>query len=79
MNASSIIRELINGLARRRRERREYRAWLNAEIEAALKEADDPNAVWYDQEDLVKGLWREQRESLLARIAARDAAASQKR
>jgi hypothetical protein len=28
-----------------------YEAWLRREIEAGLKEADDPNAVWFTPEE----------------------------
>ena len=72
--ASQIVREFMRDFIKARQEERDYDVWLDAELEKAVREADDPNTVWYDQEDLVKGPWREQRESLLARIAARDAA-----
>jgi predicted transcriptional regulator len=72
--ASQIVREFMRDFVKKQQEQRDYDQWLDAELEKAVREADDPNTVWYDQEDLVKGRWREQRESLLARIAARDAA-----
>jgi len=72
--ASQIVRDLMREFVRKQQEERDYEAWELADIERGLAEANDPNTVWYDQEDLVKGRWREQRESLLARIAARDAA-----
>lgn len=72
--ASQIVRDFMREFVRKQQEERDYEAWELADIERGLAEANDPNTVWYDQEDLVKGRWREQRESLLARIAARDAA-----
>ncbi len=72
--ASQIVREFMREFVNKQQEDRDYAAWELADIERGLAEANDPNTVWYDQEDLVKGPWREQRESLLARIAARDAA-----
>ncbi len=72
--ASQIVREFMRDFIQARREERDHRAWMNGEIEAGLKEADDPNTKWYTQEELQQGRWREQRDSLVARIAARDAA-----
>jgi predicted transcriptional regulator len=72
--ASQIVRDFMREFVRKQQEERDYEAWELADIERGLAEANDPDTVWYDQEDLVKGRWREQRESLLARIAARDAA-----
>ena len=72
--ASQIVREFMREFVTKQQEKRDYEAWLDAEIEAGLREADDPNTKWYTQEELQQGRWREQRESLLARIAARDAA-----
>jgi len=72
--ASQIVRDFMRDFVKKQQEQRDYEAWELADIERGLAEANDPNTVWYDQEDLVKGRWREQRESLLARIAARDAA-----
>ena len=72
--ASQIVRDFMRDFVKKQQEERDYEAWELADIERGLAEANDPNTVWYDQEDLVKGRWREQRESLLARIAAREAA-----
>ncbi len=58
---------------RTRLEKAEYNAWFRAEIEAAIKEADDPNTRWFTQEEAQADMER-QRQSLLERIAARDAA-----
>jgi chitodextrinase len=29
-----------------------YDAWFRSEVEAGLREADDPNTVWYTQEQV---------------------------
>ena len=72
--ASQIVREFMREFVTKQQEERDYEAWLDAELEKAVREADDPNTKWYTQEELVNGRWREQRESLLARIAAQEAA-----
>src|SRR5882724_10621092 len=72
--ASQIVRDFMRDFVKTQQDERDYEAWMLADIERGLAEANDPNTVWYAQEDLVKGRWREQRESLVARIAARDAA-----
>ena len=72
--ASQIVRDFMRDFVKKQQEDRDYETWLDAELEKAVHEANDPNTVWHDQEDLVKGRWREQRESLLARIAAQGAA-----
>jgi predicted transcriptional regulator len=72
--ASQIVRDFMRDFVKKQQDQRDYDAWELADIERGLAEVNDPNTVWHNQEDLVKGRWREQRESLLARIAARDAA-----
>ena len=72
--ASQIVRDFMRDFIKARQEERDYDAWLDTELEKAVREADDPNTKWYTQKELQQGRWREQRESFLARIAARDAA-----
>ena len=72
--ASQIVRDFMRDFVKKQQDQRDYEAWLAAEIEAGLKEADDPSTKWISQEELEQGRWREQREALLARIAARNAA-----
>lgn len=45
----------------------EYDAWFTAEVQAGLREADDPNAVWIDHEDVKRerAAWR---AALLAKL-----------
>jgi len=72
--ASQIVRDFMRDFVKTQQDQRDYDVWLDAELEKAVREADDPNTKWYTQEELQQGRWREQRESLLARIAAREAA-----
>jgi predicted transcriptional regulator len=72
--ASQIVRDFMRDFVRTQKEKRDYEAWELADIERGLAEANDPNTKWHTQEELQQGRWREQRESLLARIAGRDAA-----
>jgi len=72
--ASQIVRDFMRDFVKKQQEERDYEVWELADIERGLAEANDPNTKWYTQEELQQGRWREQRESLLARIAARDSA-----
>ncbi len=72
--ASQIVRDFMREFIKTQQDQRDYDVWLDAELEKAVREADDPNTKWYTQEELQQGRWREQRESLLARIAAQEAA-----
>ncbi len=76
--ASQIVRDFMRDFIKTQQDQRDYDAWLDAELEKAVREADDPNTKWYTQEELQQGRWREQRESLLARIAAQEDAAAAK-
>ena len=71
--ASQIVRELMRDFVKAQTEKREYEVWLDAELDKAIAHADDPNTKWYTQEELKAGRWKEQRESLLARLAAQRA------
>jgi hypothetical protein len=33
-----------------------YDAWFRAEVEAGLREADDPNTIWVTQEEMKRGM-----------------------
>lgn len=41
--------------------------WFRAEVDAAIKEADDPNTVWVSNED-AKASWAKKRAELVKRI-----------
>lgn len=51
----------------------EHDAWLTAELEQALREADDPNTVWIDHEDVKRDT--ELRWAMYRRLAAEQAKA----
>lgn len=71
--ASQIVRDFMREFVRKQQEQREYDEWLDADLDRAIKAADDPDTKWYSQEEMQERM-RLQRESLLARIAERDAA-----
>lgn len=71
--ASQIIREFMREFIRKQQEQRAYDEWLDADLDRAIREADDPNTKWIPHEEVLERM-HQQRESLLARIAARDAA-----
>lgn len=50
-----------------------HNRWFRAQVEIALKEADDPNTVWTSNEDAKKE-WAKKRAELAAQIAAGDKA-----
>ncbi len=39
-----------------------YDAWFRSEVEAAIREAEDPNCVWVSQEEVSERLARFRRE-----------------
>ena len=47
-------------------------AWIDAELERAIARADDPNTQWLSHEEVQERM-RRQRDSLVARINARNA------
>ncbi|MFI0845647.1 CopG family ribbon-helix-helix protein [Mesorhizobium sp. IMUNJ 23232] len=67
--AAQLLRVLMREAVEESRAKREYDEWFDAEIDAALKEADDPNTEWVPHE-VVKEDMARQRAELLARIEA---------
>ncbi|PSJ62521.1 hypothetical protein [Kumtagia ephedrae] len=67
--AAQLLRVLMREAVERSQAKREYDAWFDAEIDAALKEADDPNTEWVPHE-VVKEDMARQRAELLARLEA---------
>jgi hypothetical protein len=47
--------------------KRDYDKWFDAEIEAALKEADDPNTEWVSNDEVKKD-WATLRAELVRRL-----------
>ncbi|UDF05525.1 antitoxin of toxin-antitoxin stability system [Asticcacaulis sp. AND118] len=68
--ASQIVRDFMRDFVERQKKDREYDAWFRAEVEAGLKEADDPNTVWYTQAEVEADMDR-QRQDFMARLKAR--------
>jgi predicted transcriptional regulator len=52
--ASQVVRELMREFVHKKEEEREYDTWFRQEVEEALREADDPNAVWYTTEEVME-------------------------
>lgn len=65
---SHIVRDLIDDFVRQQRDAREHDAWFRAEVEQALREADDPTVKLIPNEE-IRASWRRQRAELLERIA----------
>lgn len=50
----------------------DYDKWFDTEIEAAIKEADDPNTEWVSHDEVRKD-WEKQRASLVRRLEEEEA------
>ena len=70
--ASQIVREFMRDFVKKQQEARDYDEWFRADVEQALREADDPNTKWFTHEEVQERM-RTQRESLLQRLAAQEA------
>lgn len=68
--ASQIIREFMRDFVRQQRAAREHDEWFRAEIEQAMREADDPSVKRIPQEE-VSTKWRRQRAELVKRAGER--------
>ncbi len=64
--ASQLVREFMRDFIRRQREAREHDAWVRAEVEQGLREADDRTVPRVPHED-VATTWRRQRAALMRR------------
>ena len=71
--ASQIVRDFMRDFVTKKQEARDYEVWLAEDIARGLKEADDPKTKWYTHDEVLANMER-QRQSLLERIRARDAA-----
>ena len=65
-----IVRDLINEFVRRQRDARAHDSWFRAEVEQALREADDPTIERIPNED-TEASWERQRAELLRRLGER--------
>lgn len=68
--ASQIIREFMRDFIRQQRAAREHDEWFRAEVEQAMREADDPNVKRIPQED-ASAEWHRQRAELVKRAGER--------
>ncbi len=66
-SAAQLMRKLMRDAVEERQEAKEHDEWFRAEVRQALREADDPNAVWIPHEE-VKARWLMRRSELLRRI-----------
>ncbi|MBP2161099.1 MULTISPECIES: antitoxin of toxin-antitoxin stability system [Asticcacaulis] len=66
--ASQIVRDFMREFVKKQQEQRAYDEWLDADLDRAIKAADDPNTKWIPHEEVVADMER-QRQSLLKRLA----------
>ena len=64
-----IVRDLIDDFVRRQRDARDHDAWFRAEVEQALREADDPMVQCIPNEEL-QAIWQRQRATNFRRDGA---------
>ena len=67
---ADIVRDLIDGFVRQQRDAREHDAWFRAEVEQALREADNPTVRRIPNEE-VEASWERKRAELVRRIGGR--------
>ena len=65
--ASQLVREFMRSYVAEQQAIRDHDAWFRAEVEQALREADDPNTVFVPQEE-VTAQWQRRRALLIAAI-----------
>jgi acyl-homoserine lactone acylase PvdQ len=65
--AAQLLRVLMREAVERSQAKREYDAWFDAEIDAAMREADDPNTEWVSNDEAKKD-WAETRAALVRRL-----------
>ncbi len=65
--ASQLVREFMRSYIAEQQAARDHDAWFRAEVEQALREADDPATVFVPHEE-VKAEWQRRRAMLVAAI-----------
>lgn len=65
--AADVVRDLMRDFVDRQQAARDHDAWFRAEVEAGLREADDPAVVRIPNE-VVEAEWVIERAKLLGRI-----------
>ena len=66
--ASQLVREFMRSYVAEQQAIRDHDAWFRAEVEQALREADDPNTVLVQHERVVED-WGRQRAELELRAS----------
>ncbi|HEX5328516.1 MAG TPA: antitoxin of toxin-antitoxin stability system [Acetobacteraceae bacterium] len=69
--ASQLVREFMRDFVKQQRAAREHDVWFRAEVEQALREADDPKAKRIPDERVASN-WRRQRAELVRRAGEPD-------
>jgi predicted transcriptional regulator len=64
---AQLLRDFMRDYVRRQQEEIAHEAWFRAEVEQAIREADDPSTEWVPHEVVKQDVARERAE-LLARI-----------
>ncbi|WP_158810536.1 antitoxin of toxin-antitoxin stability system [Beijerinckia sp. L45] len=68
--ASDLVRDFMQAFVRQQRDGREHDAWFRAEVEKALREADDLDVKRIPHEDIGE-TWRRERAEILERAGKR--------
>ncbi len=64
-SAAQLLRGMMRDAIARKQEAEDHDAWFREQVEQGLREADNPNAVWIPNEEVLAD-WRER---LVQRIA----------
>jgi predicted transcriptional regulator len=64
--ASQIVREFMRDFVQRKQKVRDHDQWFRAEVEQAVREADDPSVARLSNDEVAAD-WRELRAALVAR------------
>ena len=68
--ASQLVREFMRDFIRRQRDARAHDTWFRAEVELALRDADDPAVTPVPHDEVITN-WRRKRATLLKRAGTR--------
>jgi predicted transcriptional regulator len=68
--ASQIVREFMRDFVKQQRAAREHDAWLRAEVQQGMCEADNPKVKRIPHEE-ISAKWRRQRTKLVKRAGKR--------
>lgn len=67
--ASQLVRDFMRDFVERQRKAREHDAWFRAEVQQAMREADDPQVRRIPQDEVASN-WRRQRDELAKQASA---------